>query len=272
MRSTGVARKKKQDDRGLDALFEAQEMIYDAWEADTLKQRVALAKKALATSPLCADAHVILAEAAKEGTDEELDHWRAGVEAGKAAIGPEFDDLVGDFWGFLETRPYMRARLGLAQTLWSRGAREEAVDHLKEMLRLNPNDNQGVRDGLANCLAVLGRDEDLAALLKQYELDGSAVWAWTGALLAFRRGGDCDRSRRALEKAMKTNEHVAALLIGAKKAPKAAPPFYSPGGKDEAVIYCQNFADGWSLAPGASDWVRAQATAKRPSKRNSRAQ
>jgi tetratricopeptide repeat protein len=41
--------------------------------------------------------------------------------------------------------PYMRARLGLAHSLWTAGRRDEAVQHLQDMLRLNPGDNQGVR-------------------------------------------------------------------------------------------------------------------------------
>lgn len=39
----------------------------------------------------------------------------------------------------------MRARAALAGTLWRLGRREEAVDHQRELLRLNPNDNQGLR-------------------------------------------------------------------------------------------------------------------------------
>ena len=37
-------------------LMDAQEIIYDAWEESNPRVRVALANKALAISPLCADA------------------------------------------------------------------------------------------------------------------------------------------------------------------------------------------------------------------------
>ena len=43
----------------------------------------------------------------------------------------------------------MRARVGLVHALWTAGRRAEAVQHLQDMLRLNPNDNQGVRYTLA---------------------------------------------------------------------------------------------------------------------------
>jgi hypothetical protein len=42
-----------------------------------------------------------------------------------------------------------QARLGLSHSLWAAGRREEAVRHLQDMLRLNPDENQGVRYTLA---------------------------------------------------------------------------------------------------------------------------
>ena len=84
--------------------------------------------------------------------------WRKGV-------GPKaFQEHVGHFWSLLETRPYMRAREGLASKLWTMGRRDEAIKHLQDMLRLNPGDNQGVRYTLAGWLLAEGRDEELARL------------------------------------------------------------------------------------------------------------
>src|SRR3546814_12291790 len=68
--------------------------------------------------------------------------YRQGVEAGERALGDEFEGLSGHFWGFLQTRPYMRARAGLAITLWRLGDQQAAIDHYRAMLILNPNDNQ----------------------------------------------------------------------------------------------------------------------------------
>jgi hypothetical protein len=47
-----------------------------------------------------------------------------------------FRDDAGHFSGIIETRPYMRALHGLAQSFWKSGAREEAVKHYKHMLCL----------------------------------------------------------------------------------------------------------------------------------------
>jgi hypothetical protein len=47
-----------------DAIEKAQDVIYDAWERATARSRIALARKALAITPLCSDAYNILAEEA----------------------------------------------------------------------------------------------------------------------------------------------------------------------------------------------------------------
>jgi tetratricopeptide (TPR) repeat protein len=247
-----------------DALDRAQSLVYDAMDARTAKQRIAIAKKALKISPLCADAYGLLAEQKAAVSDEALDLWRRGVEAGKEALGADFEDLEGEFWGFLETRPYMRVRFGLARALWKRGARDEAIEHLRAMLVLNPNDNQGVRYILAAWLIEAGRDDDLAALLAEYPGDGMADWSWTMALAAFRREGDKEESRKQLADALESNHHVPAYLLGDKPLPRAMPPFISPGEKDEAVHYAAEYRAGWYATPGAIDWLRAHGSAAIP--------
>ena len=104
--------------RASDTTARAQEVMYKAWDQTSPGARVALAHKALTISPLCADAYVLLAEEEAKSVEEALEYYRKGVEAGEQALGPEgFKEYAGHFWGFLETRPYMRARAGLAATL-----------------------------------------------------------------------------------------------------------------------------------------------------------
>jgi tetratricopeptide (TPR) repeat protein len=259
---------RKSAESAQDALDRAQQLIYDAWEASTSKRRIALAEKALAISPLCADAYVLLAEHAKRGSDQELDLWRRGVEAGEKALGEAgFEEYAGEFWGFLETRPYMRARFGLAQALWARGVRGEAIDHLRELLRLNPNDNQGARYVLAARLAEVERDNDLAVLLKTYPDDGACAWSWTAALASFRGTGDSKKSRTLLAAALADNAHVPAYLLGEQPLPKSLPPYISFGGEDEAIYYAVDFRAGWVNTAGAIDWLRTQAPEPKTAKR-----
>ena len=120
--------------RGDDATAKAQDVMYEAWERTTSRSRIALARKALGISPLCADAYVLLAEEARS-IEEARDYYAKGVEAGELALGPRrFKQYAGHFWGFLETRPYMRARAGLASTLLQLGDVDGALAHYRDML------------------------------------------------------------------------------------------------------------------------------------------
>lgn len=90
----------------------------------------------------------------------------------------------------------MRAWSALAETLWALGRQEEAVGHQSELLRLNPNDNQGIRYRQAECLLALARYEELDELFAAYEDDAAAAFAYTKAL-AGRRTGSQRTSARA---------------------------------------------------------------------------
>ncbi|OGS18000.1 MAG: hypothetical protein A3J70_06905, partial [Elusimicrobia bacterium RIFCSPHIGHO2_02_FULL_61_10] len=170
----------------------AQNLMYEAFEEENPKRRVDLARDALKISPDSADAYCLLAEETARSLEEARDLYQKAVEAGERSLGKEFFEAnAGQFWGMVESRPYMRARAQLAACLWRLGNREEAVQHYQEMLKLNPNDNQGIRYILIARLGVMNRWREVAAILsrKEYERDVSLEWLLMKALAAFVRGG-----------------------------------------------------------------------------------
>ena len=192
---------------------EAQQIMYQAWEEANPSRRASLAKKALKISANCADAYVCLAEAAADHR-QALALFQKGVEAGRRALGSTFfedDENTGHFWGILETRPFMRSLAGYGTTLWELGRRDEALAQYQELLRLNPGDNQGIRYLLLDLLLEMDRIDDAGALLKEYPDEWSADWAYTEALLAFRKSGSNRQSKAALKRALKVNQHVPEL-------------------------------------------------------------
>lgn len=252
---TSFMRILEEDDDGDEALDLAQEKAFEAMDAPRAADRIALAREALALSPLCSDAYLVLARETADA-DDALELYRRAVAVGAEALGETaFQDDAGSFWGLLQTRPYMRARHELALALWRRGHRDEAVAHYHEMLRLNPDDNQGIRYLLIDALLELGREADADALLKRYKDDGSTHWTWSAALLAFRRTGNSAPANKALAKAVKANGHVAAYLLGKKPLPATLPGFIGMGDESEAVSYVHYAADAWDAAPAAKGWV-----------------
>lgn len=255
--------------RGDDPTTKAQDVMYEAWERTT--SRIALARKALTISPLCADAYVLLAEEAARSAEEARDFYARGVEAGELALGPEgFAAYDGHFWGFLETRPYMRARVGLVLTLLRLGDEEGAMSHFRDMLRLKPNDNQGISYLLAGCLLRRGEDAALKQLLASYEGEGSAFWLYTEARLAVREGGaDDKRAVKLAREAWRANEHVPGILAGIRPPAPSAEGYVTMGGLDEATDYVTECGAAWHRTPEAVAWL-TKAVATLPPRRRTR--
>jgi len=69
-----------------------------------------------------------------------------------------------------------------------------------------------------------------------------------------------------LAEALDNNERVAAYLLGEKHLPKRLPPYYGPGDNNEAVLYVADARDGWTVTPGALDWLKAHRPASSKAK------
>lgn len=239
-----------------DSLIQAQELICQAWETEKSSRRIELAYEALSVSSLCADAYVLLADEEEGSTENMLDLYAMGVEAGEITLGEEaFEADRGMFWQLIETRPYMRAREGLAHMLLMTGKREEAASHFYEMLELNPNDNQGIRYMLVTCLLELDDRKRLRQLLDTYEDDSDCSWSYSETLLSFRETGPSAESLKILQRSWDNNCHVRDFLTGAKPVPKVLPEYASPGCEDEAIHYAMGNIIAWDQTPGAIDWL-----------------
>lgn len=154
----------------------------------------------------------------------------------------------------------MRARLGLAHCLWRLGEYDEAISHYREMLKLNPCDNQGIRYILATSLAELERYDELEKFLnsREYKNDGGTDWLWTKALLTFVRKGDSEEAVRQLKDALKENPYVPQYLTGKKKIPADLLDMITIGGEYEAVVYASVAIRAWQKVPGLIEWLKQQ--------------
>lgn len=250
-----------------DPVEAAQEIMYDAWDASPRKKRVALAKKALGVSPLCADAYVLLGMEDAKSPEEALNLFQRGVDAGRQALGPEgFAECAGHFWGVLETRPFMRALHWLGLTLTELGRHQEAIDAYQEMLKLNPNDNQGVRYLLADSLLARDDIKSLKRLIKKYKEDGSAHWLYTQALLAFRE--KITNADDLASEAWQANSHVPKMLSGERRLAPSKSGYMTMGGADEATAYVEASGAAWRSTAGAITWLNQITGQLKPPKRH----
>ncbi len=238
-------------------LARAEELVMQAYESEDFHERLELANDALELCPHCGEAYVCLAEMAPSPTHAAT-LYRLGWEAAEFALGGA-DGLAhyaGHFGSALETRSYLRARYGLARSLWTLGQQDKAVQHCQALLQLNPSDNQGVRYLLCAYYCDLGQDAELQTLLDDYPEEESAEWLFSRALLQFRCEGDVPRSRKLLRLADRHNPWVASYLLGNRELPDESPPLVQRGHEMEAMAYVSQFLPGWRNSPGALAWVR----------------
>ncbi|MCA1697470.1 MAG: hypothetical protein LC790_00610 [Actinobacteria bacterium] len=237
--------------------YRAEDLIYEAW-GSTGPRRARLAREALALWADCADAYVLLAQAASS-LEQARGLLGDGVAAGERALGRRvFTEDAGDFWLIFETRPYMRARAALAAVLWRLDRREEAVAHQRELLRLNPRDNQGLRYRQANWLLELRWFDELDRLFAAHAGDGHAPgFTYTRALAAFARRGADAQACALLAEALEFNQHIPAYLTGRRRLPVPRPDFTVFGEESEAVDYAAGAGELWAGVPGALAWLES---------------
>src|SRR5690606_12880548 len=106
---------------------------------------------------------------------ETIEDYQRAIDLFRSTKGEEyFEENKGHFWGMLETRPFMMHLLEQAILLWDAGGRDRAVSQLQYLLKLNPNDNQGVRYVLMSRLLELDRLDEAQKLFDFYDEEYSA--------------------------------------------------------------------------------------------------
>ena len=243
---------------------EAQQLYYDAMEAATDEDEFELIQKALKLDPGNVDALLAVLQHRPLGEEDEIEVLRKIVALGEQRLGQKaFKNCAGGFWGSIETRPYMRARVQLAEALRGAGRLDEAIVEWEAMLELNPNDNQAVRYALLACYLALKRLDGAARLFAKYdECPWNTMFAW-GRVLERWLVGDTAGAEQALAVARKQNAHAEAYLKGHKRLPNHLPEAYAPGSKEEAVCFAETLMVTWLAHPKALEWLAAQSRGRR---------
>jgi hypothetical protein len=134
------------------------------------------------------------------------------------------------------------------------------------MLRLNPNDDQGVRYELLATLLQMGATDAAGALLQDYGEEDSVPFAYGAALAAFQREGDSEAARSLLKAAFDANPHLAGFLAGTKPMPAEISLVLAEGSEEEGAVYAEIFAPAWEATRHATGWMTAQLKLGEPPK------
>ena len=159
-------------------------------------------------------------------------------------------------WGMVENRPVLRLLAHGAFEAAHRGDAAGARLRMRRLLRLNPNDNHGIRLALVNLDLAAGDDAAALDVIARYADDGSPALMY-GAVLARFRQGDLKLAGAALKAAREHCENIEPYLLPARKAqPKMGEFGMTVGGADEAWLYRRDMRAVWAGTPGALDWLK----------------
>jgi len=248
-KAKGLARKVSRQDEE-----RARNLIYDAYQTDG-QQRYKLAEEALKLNPNCTDAYVILAEKTKS-LEEAILLYQKGIQAGERELGKAFfKENKGYFWGLVETRPFMRAKLCYAEALTLLGKISEATQQYEELLELNPMDNQGVRYSLFVSYIDAGEYQKAGVLLKEYE-EETAQNSYNKLLLEIHEKGFTAKAVKLLKEAKKVNKFVLTYLTEKKRLPAYPPDYYGFGDENEAIVYADMHLHLWKKIEGLEEWLK----------------
>ncbi len=245
---------------------QVDDLFYDAMDAATPKEKLELLQKVLTLDPGHTDTLLVMLRHRPLGRDDEIEVLHKIVQLAAKRLGPNaFEKYAEAFWGFHETRPYMRARSQLAGSLQEAGRIDETIVELEAMLELNPGDNQGVRYELLADYLVVSHLDGAARLLAEYEeCPWNTVFAWGGVLERWL-ASDIPGAQQALAVARKQNGHSEAYIKGHRRPPKHSPTSYSPGSKEEAQCFAAQLRMMWQAHPKALAWLGTQANKRRGS-------
>lgn len=232
----------------------SQDLVYEAYELSITKGKK-LIKQALELNPNNTDAYNYLAETEKE-IDKAIEFYEKAIKSAQKVLGKKaFIEDKGHFWGIFETRPFMRAKAGLAGCFYAIGKVEKAMDIYEEMLELNPRDNQGIRFLLSTLHIELGNFKEFDDLNKLFGEDISAVSKFNRALCQFKKEGKNKKSDKLLLEAHEQNSYVIDYLLGKKEIPKNQPQYIGIGDENEAIAYVYGNWKIWDKTDDSLEWV-----------------
>lgn len=232
---------------------QAQDLVFEAYELPPAKAKRNI-EKALQLDSNCIEAYEFLASI-EDSVEIASALYEKGIAIGRQVFGGEYlEKHKGAFWGFHETRPFMRCMQHYSDCLYIMGKVKECVAILEEMMELNPNDNQGARDQLLLYLIQLDEREKFEKYAKMFEDDSMAFALFNRALFAFKTEGDTANANKQLQNALKRNKFVAAKLLS-KKPITNLPDHYGFGDENEADYYTHFAQHIWKNTNGASAWL-----------------
>lgn len=165
-----------------------------------------------------------------------------------------FNQLKWELWLELDARPYLMVKDELASLYCMKGDYESSVEIYKEILKLNKNDNQGIRYKILPLFVLIDKYKDAEKLISTYDREISTLLLYSTALYHYKVGNEIGAAS-VLKQAFKANKYVPQYLLGMIETPRMLPDMYSYGSEEEAEVYMEYAIIAWINIRGAMYWL-----------------
>ena len=193
---------------------DADDYLEMAYDADSEEKAIEYARKALKLDKNLLDAKLLIIRY-EEDIETEKRQLEDAIKVETKRLEKEdfFDnESIGHFWGIVDTRPYMRARAAYIEVLIEMGKIKKAVAECEDVIRLNENDNMGMRYKLMTLYAYL-EDPDAARGLNNRYKEESFSLLFPMAIMYYKLD-DLGKAANILKKIIKNNEDYKGFLNG----------------------------------------------------------
>lgn len=184
-----------------------------AMDAEDEKVARKHAQRALSIDPYCTDAELLLINLMNAPLEDIKKKYEKLIEKTEEHLREEGyfeEDCIGDFYGILETRPYMRALGEYLDLLTGLGKYRMAEATAQKMIRLNENDNMGARYRLMFIYALMEDTEAAEKLYEEYPEENTFMLL--PLVLLYYKKDDYTKARRYLKLAARKNPDLKKMM------------------------------------------------------------
>lgn len=239
------------------AKYESNEILDEALDCESRSKALKLAKKAVEIYPNNIDA---LSFINQYETDEikKLEKFNEIVKKATEELEKENmfeEDNIGNFWGLIETRPYMRARHNKLLCLLNLGRYTEAIAECEDLLRLCNSDNMGIRYILIGLYCLLEKFDEAEKLFEKYN-ERITHFLLPMAILYYKKG-DYKKTKKFLKVLNDTNEFILDYLIDYDSIDEEMfyQEYYSWGSEEEAALAIKDLSYLLATVPKFNEFV-----------------
>lgn len=204
-----------------DDLHTSDPMEKDQWyyldlamEAEDVKVARKNAQRALTIDPYCTDAELLLIDLMDITHEEVKKRFEKLIKKTEAHLEEEgyFEEAnIGEFYLIYETRPYMRALSAYMDVLMGLGKYKAAISVGVKMIKLNQNDNLGVRYDLMALHAFFEDVPSAEGLLAAYEEESTSMLL--PLILLYYRVDNYSKARKYLKLLANKNPDFKKIML-----------------------------------------------------------